>query len=144
MHSILIVDDNPAEQFLYKQLFQTSFKNINVIKAMNGQQALETLENCSVLPNAILLDLNMPIMNGEEFLKEYEQKFPRNQTQIYLMADENASIKYEDALGHNYIKMRIKKPLGKSALKILSENLNLESAWNDWIWLQWSNSDADR
>jgi len=135
MRSILIVDDNPAEQFLYKQLFQTNFKNVDILKAMNGQEALNTLKNCSELPSAILLDLNMPIMNGEEFLKQYKKTFSKNQMQIYLMADQSAATKYKNIINSDYIKMRIEKSLDKNAMHILSRNLNLQSNSDDWIWL---------
>jgi len=40
----------------------------NIIEAKNGEQALEALESSTVLPDIILLDLNMPRMSGIEFL----------------------------------------------------------------------------
>ena len=131
MRSILIVDDNPAEQFLYKKLFQTNFKNVDITKAMNGLEALDTLKNCTELPSAILLDLNMPIMDGEEFLKQYKKSYTKNQIQIYLMADKSAAAKYKNVINSNYIKMRIEKPLDKNAINILSQNLNLQSIADD-------------
>ena len=64
---ILIVDDNPeARQFL-KLILMNKF-NCDVLLAENGKIALERI-NLDGIPDLILLDLMMPIMNGYELLK---------------------------------------------------------------------------
>ena len=73
----------------------------------------------------------MPIMDGEEFLKQYKKSYAKNQIQIYLMADKSAAAKYKNVINSNYIKMRIEKPLDKNAINILSQNLNLQSIADD-------------
>jgi len=65
---VLIVDDSP----LMRKLISSLFKNINAIEvvgtAMNGIFALQKLG--SLKPDVIILDIEMPYMNGIEFLKE--------------------------------------------------------------------------
>lgn len=62
---ILIVDDSKDNQDLLKIVLVS--KGYNVHCASNGQEALEMLFELSILPDLILLDAKMPIMDGYEF-----------------------------------------------------------------------------
>ena len=75
---ILIVEDNKiALKGMMKIL--SEYPNIEICTAENGLMALELLsENQSELPHFTLLDLNMPIMNGIEFLKEIKKQTYKN------------------------------------------------------------------
>lgn len=67
---ILIVEDNKIALMGIKKVL-SEYPNMEICKAENGLIAIELLTiNQLQLPNFILLDLNMPIMNGIEFLKE--------------------------------------------------------------------------
>jgi len=74
--SVLLVDDDPTINFVHK-LFLTEWGITDQIyTAANGQEALEFLEQNEEFgqhpPSMILLDINMPVMNGFEFLEAYE------------------------------------------------------------------------
>jgi len=74
--SVLLVDDDPTINFVHK-LFLTEWGITDQIyTAANGQEALEFLEQNEDFgqhpPSMILLDINMPVMNGFEFLEAYE------------------------------------------------------------------------
>ncbi|GAA4390132.1 response regulator [Hymenobacter koreensis] len=76
---ILLVDDDDTTNFLNQRLFQQlGFSNSLV--ALNGQEALNLLHTLcnqsaeSPCPELILLDLNMPVMNGVQFLQAYAQQ----------------------------------------------------------------------
>jgi CheY-like chemotaxis protein len=67
---ILIVEDNKIALMGIKKIL-SEYPNMEIYTAENGLKALEFLtENQTELPHFTLLDLNMPIMNGFEFLKE--------------------------------------------------------------------------
>jgi len=75
--SVLLVDDDPTINFVHK-LFLTEWEVTDQIyTAANGQEALDFLEQNEDFgqhpPSMILLDINMPVMNGFEFLEAYEQ-----------------------------------------------------------------------
>ncbi|MDP3146726.1 MAG: response regulator, partial [Bacteroidota bacterium] len=71
---ILIVED---EQLFRKVLTYILQKyNINTIGlADNGEQALEFLKECS--PDIVLLDLEMPVLNGSKTLNKIMKSFPK-------------------------------------------------------------------
>lgn len=70
---VLIVEDNKIALIGIKKIL-SEYPNIEITTAENGLQALELLSsNHDQLPHFALLDLNMPVMNGIEFLKEIKK-----------------------------------------------------------------------
>jgi CheY-like chemotaxis protein len=70
---VLIVEDNKIALMGIKKVL-SEHPNIEIITAENGMIALDLLTvNTSELPHFMLLDLNMPIMNGIEFLQEIKR-----------------------------------------------------------------------
>ena len=63
---ILLVEDR-EEDIYFMQLIINSIGDITLFVARNGLEALQKLDE--VAPHCILLDINMPLMNGLEFLK---------------------------------------------------------------------------
>ena len=64
---ILLIEDDTIEVMKLKRV--TASLNHKISEANNGEVALKHLENKDDLPDIILLDLNMPKINGIEFLK---------------------------------------------------------------------------
>jgi CheY-like chemotaxis protein len=70
---VLIVEDNKIALIGIKKIL-SEYPNIEITTAENGLQALELLSSSQdELPHFTLLDLNMPVMNGFEFLKEIKK-----------------------------------------------------------------------
>ena len=77
----MIVDDSEADQFIIENLIGKLDEQIHLYKAGDGQEALEFIQDYNknnqkyknTLPlSLIFLDINMPRMNGFEFLEEYK------------------------------------------------------------------------
>jgi CheY-like chemotaxis protein len=67
--SILLIEDDTIERMKFNRtLGKLGFKH-QVIEAQNGEEALNALQNKDNVPNIIFLDLNMPRLNGIEFLR---------------------------------------------------------------------------
>lgn len=71
--NVLLVDDDSIFQMLgAKTLHRVGIPNASIQTAHNGKQAIDILRRPETpRPDFILLDLNMPIMNGFEFLEEF-------------------------------------------------------------------------
>lgn len=70
MRSVLLVEDDIVDQMTVKRAFKELKITNRLDIAGNGLEALDLLRGSSDLPCIILLDLNMPKMNGIEFLRE--------------------------------------------------------------------------
>ena len=65
-YTVLIVDDIPVNIILLKTMLART--NVKILTAVNGQEALNLVR--SLKPHVVLLDIQMPVMNGLEVLKE--------------------------------------------------------------------------
>ena len=70
---ILLIDDDIDDQEFFLEAVKEVNPNITCHLAGSCDEGLEFLNNSSVLPDYIFLDLNMPMMNGKEFLQELKK-----------------------------------------------------------------------
>jgi len=64
--TVLVVDDIDTNIIILEEILKDDYQ---IITASNGKEALEKLQTCSQLPKIILLDVNMPQMNGRELFE---------------------------------------------------------------------------
>ena len=67
---ILLIEDDTIELMKFRRVLSRFQVQHQVIEANNGEEALKILEKKDEVPSIILLDLNMPKVNGIEFLTE--------------------------------------------------------------------------
>ncbi len=89
---VLLVDDDSIFQFLSLKILQASGLTDEVMVCSNGQEAIQLIEDAmtrgSGFPDVIFLDINMPIMNGWEFLESFEKKAPslKDSIPVYIVS----------------------------------------------------------
>jgi CheY-like chemotaxis protein len=84
VRSILLVDDDADDQYVFVDALNSVYPNINVSTAIDGIDALEKLAAKKDLPELIFLDLNMPRMNGKTFLKEIKSSHVLNDIPVIV------------------------------------------------------------
>lgn len=71
---ILVVDDDKDDQSFLLEAIKELFPSFVCDFADNGKEALDHINNNPPPPDYIFLDLNMPLVNGYEFLKEFKKE----------------------------------------------------------------------
>ena len=84
--SLLLIDDDQIERMKFKRVCNKNEYQHTILEAKNGEVALDILKNKESLPHLILLDLNMPKMNGTEFLKTLKSKESLKYIPIVIMS----------------------------------------------------------
>lgn len=97
--TILVVEDDTALNDAYKMILGT-INGHEVLSAMNGREALDVIAATPSSPEIILLDLNMPVMSGIEFLREYKPKeHPETTVVVFSNYDSHRDIDEAHELG---------------------------------------------
>ncbi|GAB3697869.1 response regulator [Spirosoma flavus] len=123
-YNVLIVDDDEDDQYLIRTAFEKDSLQYNLQFATNGTDVLEKIESPRFLPDLVLLDLNMPIINGFDVLKHMKTSpLYRHIPIVVLTTSENESdINLAYDLGANTY---IVKPINHHALVELAEQIRL-------------------
>ncbi|MEM9300246.1 MAG: response regulator transcription factor [Bacteroidota bacterium] len=91
-YSVVIVDDHLLFAQALENLVNT-FKDFHVLyHAKNGKELFEQLNKNDQLPDVVLLDINMPIMNGIETMQELSKNHPEIVVLALSMDDEESTI----------------------------------------------------
>ena len=127
--TVLLVDDDNMTNFLHQRVISKAEICSEVKVAKNGQEGIEKLVelNHSLASKdvvVVFLDLNMPILDGWGFLKEYENQKDKLKfnTKIFVLS---SSINPDDkarAEENKYVAQYVYKPLTTSSLQDLQLN----------------------
>lgn len=85
----MLVDDDQINNFINKRIINKLNITNEVKVALNGEEALEHIERfCNQngdCPELIFLDINMPVMNGFEFLNEFKNLNLKNKDEVKII-----------------------------------------------------------
>jgi CheY-like chemotaxis protein len=101
---IYIVEDDSVASFVIKKVIGQKMGNSSCMVLPNGKLALEKLRSGEIDPDLIFLDINMPIMDGWEFLDACIEE-SRDTIPVFLLsssinpADKARAMNYSQVLG---------------------------------------------
>ena len=116
-HQVLIVDDSEADQFLSEYTLMEYDPTITIFQAYDGKEAIDLLSSGNCKPDYIFLDINMPRMNGIEFLSAYSTAKINDASVIVMLT---SSIRDDDrsrCMSFPYVKKCLAKPLSIDSLE---------------------------
>lgn len=113
MSVVLIVEDEKSLQDVYKLILHTH--GYETLIAANGLEALEQLKTTE--PHLILLDINMPKMNGLEFMKEFVKL--KLKTTVIVLSNMSLSDQIEEAMKLGAVESVTKAKTGPAELLAL-------------------------
>lgn len=124
IESLYVIDDDKIYHFLFKNLLKQNGINVSTTFFCNGLDAIEHIKenkNNGSCPDLILLDVNMPIMDGWQFLEEYSKVLSTldKQSVIYMISSSNNEVDinkakcYEGVVKDYYLKPICKEDLEK-------------------------------
>lgn len=128
------MDDDDLFQFVMRQHLERLQMVENVLKFSDGEQALtyiiSNLEHPDLLPELILLDVNMPYMDGWQFMREFVKlEFPPGKmAKIYILSSSTHDSDLLKAKEFPVLAGYLVKPIGKPMIQqILSDLLPAHS-----------------
>jgi CheY-like chemotaxis protein len=130
LNCILLIDDDRICNYLHEKIIRRLDLSVDVRSAFNGLEALRMIQEYysehHAPPELILLDLKMPVMDGFEFIKKFQENFPKliHQTKIAIITTSGHPADVQKISCLKNISFYI-KPLTEEKLKSISEQVKL-------------------
>lgn len=122
LHTILLVDDDEISNYITEALIKEIDISETLSVATDGQQALDYLQQHPVVNNKaeghilVLLDLNMPVMDGFEFMDEYQQQNWKDKATIIMLTSSSNPKDMEKAKNYDFAGY-LQKPFSQQDLR---------------------------
>jgi len=116
-HTIVYAEDDMDDLFMLRQAFERH-DHIEVVHASDGKKALQLLENMldeNCLPCLVILDINMPVMNGREALQTIRSHPQLKRLSVVLFTTSNSPS--DIAFAESQDALLITKPIDYSDLE---------------------------
>jgi len=130
--SFIIIDDSELDCFVIQKVIERAFKNLDIISFQNANNALDAIkgQGLKTKPTIILLDIQMPLMNGFQFIEEFEKLSPQIQdcyTVIILsiLSSTRAPADIHTEFNKRIVGSIIEKPFTIEKLLSLLKNMGL-------------------
>ncbi|TAG59867.1 MAG: response regulator [Cytophagales bacterium] len=125
--NITIIDDDSISIFITKKILEKRIKKTETVSNNCGSDTLNPLKNMSQddIPKLILLDINMPLMNGFEFLDvSYKLKSELKNKPIWIVSSSNSENDKIKAKNNPTIIDFITKPISLNHLESVNKKVN--------------------
>ena len=111
--NVWLIDDDNVTNMLNRFFLEEHFTHLNITAFVYAQDALNTLMQTTQKPDVIFLDINMPVMNGWEFLDALGKKITEiaEIPHIYMLSSSLDPVDKNKASQINLVKGFISRPL---------------------------------
>lgn len=117
LNKIMLIDDSEADNFIHQRIINKCQVAKEIVIMYRATDALDYLKS-QTRPELIFLDINMPGMDGWEFLEEYEQLTAAQKADfiICMLTTSKSAIDREKAEQYGIVEHFMSKPLTKEKL----------------------------
>lgn len=117
----LLIDDNYIDNFVTSRLLESCKFADKVVVRQSSSDAIEALRAGTIIPDVIFLDLRMPVMDGFEFLQEYDKlDIVKEGVKVFMLSSSLDPTDLRRSLANKYVTQFVHKPLTKKVLEELS------------------------
>lgn len=126
---ICLIDDDDIYQFTFTRGLKVNDVAKKILVFSDGEEAIDfmvdNVANTEVLPDVIFLDINMPVMDGWEFLEEFVKLKPKvgKKITIYMVSSSVDPADVDRAKTISDVSDYLIKPVGEDTLTQIIENL---------------------
>jgi response regulator of citrate/malate metabolism len=124
INKILLLDDDPIVNVINEQLFRKYNAAKQYIICRASKEAIDYIEQSPTLPEIIIIDLNIPLVNGFSFLDRFHSRFEQaDKLAVYILTSSINPDDFNKAMSYPFVKDYLKKPLTRDTIiKIIEEN----------------------
>ena len=111
-YKTLIIDDDPISRLLLKKKLEKNHISDTPLMFENGEVAMDYINSCDNEPTYLIyLDINMPVMNGWDFLSRMEQKENLRDYYVFITTSSTDVVDKEHAAEYRSVINFISKPI---------------------------------
>lgn len=120
-YTLVVIEDSPVDALIIKKTFQTINADLEIQHFDNGEEAITYLTEHSSKNIFVLLDMNMPVLGGLDFIKKKAGIAPISQIPLVTLSSHYAPGEKETASEYG-VSLFLEKPMLKtSAEMVLNE-----------------------
>jgi CheY-like chemotaxis protein len=120
IENVIIVEDDPIASLIISKEIERHPRFILSMAFSNGKLSIDYIKSAfeqkGVLPDLILLDINMPVMNGWEFLDAFQNLERRKEVPVIMLTSSIDPQDIEKARSYKEVKGYFSKPLTNESL----------------------------
>ena len=125
LKKILMVDDEEAYLNLNEYFLRNCNIQCHIVMALNGREALDKIAELNQMPGLILLDMQMPVMDGLEFLEEFSKNPLSAHTKVFALSSSEREEEKKAALAYKFVYGFIPKPLSHAHVQHIMKHYTM-------------------